>query len=186
MTFSTSRSSSHVNQITHTHTHTHTDNYQTYHPLALRHLSLDNSNLHHYYSLRQAHHVMACHSTPGNQQPKFGRTVRKNTGTKLKWPHEMQSSTYPPGLSSHSSFSFIVEQLPQSFLCCQSLPSQNPSNLASVYSVPALHFILPSIAFLLYGTHPSLHVSKPQYFWSTLLTCSLSILFQPFYAPLHS
>ena len=85
------------------------------------------------------HNVTASNFYPDDKPPGRERAVRKNTGTKRKWPHETQSSTYAPGLSTTSYRARIVAQLSRSSLWCPRPPSRYPSNLTSIYPIPTLH-----------------------------------------------
>ena len=106
-------------------------------------------------TVSQPHHVPASHPSPGDNNHS---AVRKNTGTKQKWLHETQSSTYVPGLSTPSNLSRIESQFPPSSLCWTRPSSHHFPNLTSVYPVPDLHHLHSSIHMELIH---SLHVSKP-------------------------
>ena len=70
----------------------------------------------------QPHHVAASYPLPGGKRSERWRAVRKNTGTKKKWPRPSQSYTNAPRLTNHSNLSLIVAQPPLLSLCCQSPP----------------------------------------------------------------
>ena len=103
-----------------------------------RHLRLDITKLRYLKSLPQPHHVTACHPSPGDKPPWRGRAVRNNTRIIQKRLRETQFSTYTQRLSTHGFILRIVEQTPLSSLCYPMSPSRHPSNLTSVYPLPAL------------------------------------------------
>ena len=97
-----------------------------------------------FYSLPQPHHVMASHSSLGDKPLEHVACCIKKFWS--FWSgHETQSSTYATGLSTPYLW-LIAMQPPLSTVFCPRAPSHHPSNLTSVYHVPALHF-LPSPSF---------------------------------------
>ena len=99
----------------------------------IRHLRLDISSC--------APFIVYRNRTSGDKLPDRGTEVRKNKVTEQKWPREIQSSTYSiPWLSTSCYLSCIVARPETSVFCYSRSPSLHPSNLTSVYPVPAFHF----------------------------------------------
>ena len=102
------------------------------------------------------------------------RAVRKKAGSckngRVKLNHLLMHR-----LSIPSYLSRIVLQPAQSSLCCPRQSSGNPSNLASVYRVPALHIFPPSTPFQVYGART--FFTRAQTIW---------IFSDPLYSPFFS
>ena len=86
---------------------------------------------------------------PGDKTPERRRAVRSNKGTIQNRPCETQSSTYAPGLSTPSYPSRPLSHSLHAPLsvCYPRPPSRHPSNLNSIYPLPALHLLPPSTLF---------------------------------------
>ena len=106
-----------------------------------RHMLLDSQQLRPNNSLPQPHQVKASHHFPGDNPSERGRAVQMNTGPSKNGSWKLNRR------HMHQGSLFIALFPPLSFPCCPGPASRHPSNLTSVYPIPALHLLLPSTPF---------------------------------------
>ena len=95
---------------------------------------------------------MASFPPPGDNHQSTGGRFEK-TQCQAKWPREIRSVTYVPGLSTLSDLSRIVAHPPPSFLCFLRPPSHHPLSLTSVSLARVSHWLRALTPFWQYGTH---------------------------------